>query len=75
MSIRDVCVLSAYTLFLTIKLRWAGAVLRMSRDCDVAHFFFSFSVLQSLDLWKRHYVWDLPLQPLSSAIFLALQTA
>ncbi|ELK34484.1 Thrombospondin type-1 domain-containing protein 7B [Myotis davidii] len=28
----------------------------------------------SLDLWTKHYAWGLPLQPLSSAAFLALQT-
>ena len=49
-----------------------GKILGMFRECDSGHFFFP--SMQCLDPWKRHYVWDLPLQLLSSAISLALQT-
>lgn len=48
-----------------------GKILGMFRECDSG---LLFSSMQSLGLWQRHYVWDLPLRPLSSAVPLALQT-
>lgn len=49
-----------------------GAIVGMLRECDLDFFFVV--IPQSQDLWKKHYVWDLPLQLLSSAISLVLQT-